>query len=372
MIIRSYTLAAVFALLTTALLAQRRETYAVTIPAPTEKLGVRSFYIDAVEDARLDRTSIGSAQIGLDNRRVLAVLAQPFEVAFGSVCYQLLASRSEAQALTLRVEELFVDEVTKPMSERGSARIAISLVLIGEDGAARVVGTASGSAEEGAVDASGKLGRLVVDALSEALLKIDRSDWRSVAAGAILLTTDDSPTFTRVVALPTENAVYASADDFGKRAAMRAPYQLKPVGSADGYTYKLKGADGAKAPRAEVIVHGGEVYLATSKYNGGMAYGGVFRKALQSGRYIYFVDAWSSAAAGAAFGLIGAMASTRQHGVVLDPMSGQVYVLTPEIVTRLAEGHPDLQASMTDTKRGDALGMLRVIKELNARYAERN
>ena len=350
--------------------AQKRTAYTVTLPT-SKPIGITDFYVDAVEDDRLDKSDIGSAQIGLDNRRVPAVLDIPLERAILAYAYQSFRPKAGTPALTLRVQELTVEEVTKMSSERGFARVVISLVASDSMGRGRVVGTAEGSAEKGAIDVSGKLGGLVVEALTAALREIAASDWEAVAAGAQLVLEDDSPTFTRTVALPDGKHAYASLDDFAKRVPSDVPYRLVVRESgAGGSTAVLKKARGtSERPYAAVLVEDGRVYLASHLYNGGFTTRNQLREAKLVGRYLYFEDRWSSAAAGAAFGLVGALASMKTHGIVLDPMSGRIQLLTPELTATLATGHEDLAQRAGALGKKDVAGMKDIVRELNARYA---
>lgn len=58
--------------------------------------------------------------------------------------------------------------------------------------------------------------------------------------------------------------------------------------------------------------------------------------------YIYFEDKFTSQVAGAAFGLLGALASTKHIGIVLDTKTGMAMQLDDKTMQTLLKDHPDL------------------------------
>lgn len=88
------------------------------------------------------------------------------------------------------------------------------------------------------------------------------------------------------------------------------------------------------------------------------------------GPYAYFEITMDNAAAAAAFGAIGSLASVRRWGFAFDTRTGNTYRLDERNVARLTADQPGLRTLYEENRKLDASGSRKIIEALNAAISE--
>lgn len=353
--------------------AQRRKEYLVEL-GTAKPLDVSGFYFSAVEDARSAGEVIGSAQVGMNNRRVQARLAEPLEFAGFRTVNMLVRPRKSATPLTLRITDIHVGEHTTFSSERGFASVAGEVIYVAPDSTRIVLYRSEAAEEKGGLDVTGSLGRLVVESMRSLIREFARTDWQTaIESGGVGVVT--APTYRGDTtagfpyhAVPDE-ALYVKARDFASDTRSDQPFKVVQRGSGPGASYAIKAERGSRPPRVFAATYKGVLYLSATVANGGYAGKRQLLRSEFVGPYAYFTIAKTNVAAGAAFGLAGAAASTKVLGVALDTRSGVVHVLDKLTLAALTEDHQDLRDLIKHNRRYDPRGSREIIAALNERAA---
>lgn len=355
--------------------AQRRSEYRIEL-GRAAPLDVEGFYFDALEDARADSAVIGSVQVGLNNRRVDAVLAEPLRFSGFRIANMIVVPDRAAQPLTLKITAIQVDEHTTIASEEGVAFVAAEVVFAGEGGEGLVLYRGESEARKrGMSDVSGKLGGLIVEALTDLIAEFAATDWRTtIASGGLGTVTapshrsEEAPGFP--FAAPPQQALYLNSRDFAHDTRADLPFRVVQRGGTPPHeAYAVKYERGTKDPRAFAVSYRGILYLSAAVATGGYATKRQLLRAHFVGPYAYFEIAKTDAGAAVAFGALGALASMRTFGVALDTRTGQTHLLDDQTLEKLTVGHEDLRERIGENRRRNPAGSREIIRALNERLA---
>lgn len=102
----------------------------ITLKPEKKQIKNAKFFIQGVEDGRSDKSQIGTAQIGLFNKRVSVHLSDGVEKQLLSYFNTLLPEAPEKTPIWVRVNELSVNEKTSLMSENATATAVLSFYKI--------------------------------------------------------------------------------------------------------------------------------------------------------------------------------------------------------------------------------------------------
>ncbi|MET0758838.1 MAG: DUF6563 family protein [Flavobacterium sp.] len=110
-----------------------------------------NFYVDKVYDGRQFRENIGTVQKSIFNTKSLANFEKPFEVELQGYLSVVYPKGEGKQKVSIRVNELYISELTQATSETGYATLTIDVVEQ-IDNIDYIVGTYSSSIESNGLD----------------------------------------------------------------------------------------------------------------------------------------------------------------------------------------------------------------------------
>ncbi len=123
------------------------------------------FYINKIYDGRQVKSNIGTVQRSLFNTKVLADFKKPFveELSdFLNVCYPKVDNK---KAIDIRIDELYVSEVTQSNKETGYANVVLDIIE-NRNGQDIIVGNFSSTVEGTGMDVTSKHGQRLIEAIN--------------------------------------------------------------------------------------------------------------------------------------------------------------------------------------------------------------
>ena len=304
------------------------------------------FYISEVQDARQIQGNIGVAQTGLANKQVPANFEEDFSIHLQKYLNSILPKKKDAQPLTLKVHKLYISERTSAMSELGSCELKVEFIK-NEDGKSYSLGTFQSTTEGKGMDVTPKHDERIREAIAICLEQFEKSNWKNAATNEIVA---DVASDKNLLPSNLQKGLYFDFEDLLNNTPNQ---ELK---------YKTKSiAQSKKSEHFQVFQHeknkriknlfgysdGQSVYLNASRYTQEE----YFVKSKFMGRYIYFEDQYSSKAATAALGLLGAAVSTKHTGIVLDTKTGITTVLTNKNMESILKDYPELLEEYNRSKK---------------------
>ena len=319
--------------------AQKNAHYvAIDPPFTLPNFGMR---IEAVEDVRPNQESIGFAQRGLANRSVPARFKRPVANTLQTYFDKLIDPAPDAAVIIVRVHELAVSEYTSATKE--TARCVVRLEFLRpQNDQLRTLGIFESIVENGGMDVSSGHGRRINKALYDCLSQVANTDWRNVAAAPEAYPVATAPVATIekwTAGTQPERGIYVTTVDLiNQRPDTEREFQMEMLGATN--RYRIRDERNKRIKRVAAFSDGEHLYIHATNYN----VGNYFVRALFQGHYIYLEDRYSDPMAGAAFGAIGAIASTKTRSILIDTATGQTIVLNKQRMRDLLTNHPDLLA----------------------------
>ncbi|MDT0675199.1 hypothetical protein [Autumnicola musiva] len=320
-----------------------------------------NFYIKKVIDARSQKENIGVAQKGAFNKKVPANFSEDFVPHLQNYFNNLLPANEEKIPLILKVDKLYISERTSAMSEQGVCEVQLEF-LKDVDGQEYSLGIFSSSLEGKGMDVTGKHDERIKDALKNCITEFSVSNWKEMELQP-LSTTNITETFnwdTKPV-----KGLYMNFDDLkNNKPHTDVLFNSKLVGKNKKAEHYMAYQDGKKKRIKKLFGYsdGEDIFLSASNYTTTE----YFVKALLKGRYIYFEDQFSSPTAAATFGVVGAMASMKHTGIILDSKTGITSILNNKNMEKLLRKYPELLIEYDKTDKSveaDRL-MIQKINEL--------
>lgn len=296
------------------------------------------FYITEVLDARKIKENIGVAQTGLMNKQVPANFKEDFNLHLKNYLNSILPAKPEAEALTLKVHTLYISERTSAMSELGTCEVKIEF-LKEENGISYSLGTFQSNIEGKGMDVTAKHDERIKEALENCIAKFSASNWRNPANAQIQSDSKNINKFNSEISL--KKGLYLDFEDLVNNTPKQdLQYRVKSIAKTKK-TEHFQVLQQEKNKRIKNLFgysDGQNIYLNASRYT----QSDYFIKSKMIGRYIYFEDQFSSPAATAALGLIGAAVSTKHTGIVLDTETGITSVLNNRNMEIILSEYPEL------------------------------
>ncbi|QCR23292.1 DUF6563 family protein [Pontibacter sp. SGAir0037] len=329
----------------------------------------RDFYIEQVLDTRNVKYAIGEVQKGVFNNKVNANFAAPLEqelLAYATATYP----KQEGQTpVTLRVNKLWISEVTSMSSEAGIAEIVVDFLYRNQDNYQRLY-TASATISQGGLDVTNKHAANISKVLDKCLQTFSSKDFTMLLAQSVALTEaeakapyDNSRITASFPVMQTDNyteGIYMTLDEFrANTPGITSGYEIKsksnfkkPMTSGGDLTPVLLSSDGKdkKLKDAWGFAYNNSLYIN---------YYGVYFPLASNGQNFLFVgpplaSGTGAVAAGAAVG--GIIGGAIAGGIVAATAKPAVYSL--DLVTGIIapdKSYNDAQeqngeTNITDTK----------------------
>tara|TARA_B100000929_G_scaffold248496_1_gene207528 strand:- start:104 stop:1195 length:1092 start_codon:yes stop_codon:yes gene_type:complete len=296
------------------------------------------FYFNEVQDSRQIQENIGVAQKGMMNKQVPANFTENFSLHLQSYFNSILASAPEKQALTVKFHKLYISERTSATSELGICEVKLEF-LRNENDNLISLGTFQSSVEGKGMDVTPKHGERIKEAIEICIAKFSATNWKN----ATIVEINEAPAIKHQFnsKLVLNKGLYFDFEDIVNNAPKQdLKYRIKTLGEnkKSAHYQVLQQEKNKRIKNLFGYSDGQHIYLNSSRYT----QSDYFIKSQMIGRYIYFEDQYSSPQAAAAFGLIGAAASTKHTGIVLDTETGIVRVLNNKNMEDILKEYPEL------------------------------
>jgi hypothetical protein len=296
------------------------------------------FYINEVQDNRQIQENIGIAQKGMMNKQVPANFKEDFSLHLQNYFNSILPPAQEKQALTIKFHKLYISERTSATSELGTCEVMLEF-LRNENDNLISLGTFQSSVEGKGMDVTPKHDERIKDAIDICVAKFSATNWKNATIAETNETPPSKQQFNPKMLL--NKGLYYDFEDIVNNAPKQdLQYRIKTLANNKKVTHfqVLQPDKNKRIKNLFGYSDGQHIYLKSSRYT----QSDYFIKSKMIGRYIYFEDQYSSPEAAAAFGLIGAAASTRHTGIVLDTKTGIVTVLNNKNMENLLKDYPEL------------------------------
>lgn len=335
-----------------------QKQHKVTLTPSTINLQSRQFFVKDIIDARPNKETIGYAQKGLSNRRVNANFSEPFTVHLQKAFDKMMPAQEGLTPVLAKVHNLYVSETTTAWKETGIAEIGIEFLSIDSTSS---YGFYQAVEKKNGADVTKNHDKRILTALTSCLTQLTNK-WDMPNTEVL--------DFTTVVFDPNQpikKGVYLSFSDF----ILNEPLDTIEVAieklnkKADLYKITHTKTE-KKLKKVYGVFDGTDFYLNAAQYS----YQTHFTKAQFKGRFIYFEDKVSNTGATIAFGLIGALASAKTIGVVLDTETGLISELTRDYLAIILKEYPELRKMYNDSDKKLPVKKA-IVKKLNGLLADR-
>jgi len=355
------SLSVLFLFLSITLFSQKKKVHIITL-TPKESLQNASFYPVKIIDNRFNKENIGIAQKGLMNRQVPAKFKDGFIPQLEKTFNLLLPMDKEKDSLIIQVNKLFVSERTSAFSELGTCEVELEFIK-NIDGELYTLGKFNTTVQGKGADVTKKHSKRILQAITTCINDFSTSDWEN-PNNTLALTNRELTKFD--FNAPLKVGLYYNFNNLINNQPIDSiNYEIKRIHKSnknEHFSVLYKGTK-KRVKKLFGFSDGKNIYLNASRFMiNGSEY---FVKSKMIGRYIYFEDKFASMTATAAFGMIGALASAQQKGIILDSKSGVTVVLVNKNIDILLESKPELLKEYKNSKR-KIENVRELIKKLNS------
>ncbi|MFV8325033.1 hypothetical protein [Flavobacterium sp. ZS1P14] len=133
----------------------KTEYHTISLKDKNDKTSGFNFYVENVYDGRQFKENIGTVQKGGFNRKVLANFEKALTEEFFDYLAVICPKQENKPKISIRINDLYVSELTRAMSETGYATVVIDIIE-SKGGTDYVVGTYTASAESNGMDVTNK------------------------------------------------------------------------------------------------------------------------------------------------------------------------------------------------------------------------
>lgn len=336
-----------FAVVSTVAFSQNKtEFHKVSLKDKKDKAVGFNFYVENVYDGRQFKENIGTVQKGGFNRKVVANFDKPLPVEFFDYLAVICPSEGSKSKISIRINDLYVSELTRAMSETGYATIAIDVIET-KDTTAYIVGSYIASTESNGMDVTGSHDERLKKVLQECLTNYMKTSEEDKTA---ILYDDNFNIKSKTITDVPHKGVYLNyADVLNGKPISIADFEI--TNKKDRF-YLLN-----KLSRSEELNYygfsdGQDFYINVSKYASSRYYA---KTEIISGKYYIenvIYNSNNAIAMGAMFGLIGvAIAASASDGsipMLIDSYTGQPSFLSNSEMKVLLSSHPELLKEFKD------------------------
>lgn len=336
-----------FVVISTVAFSQNKtEFHKVSLKDKKDKAVGFNFYVENVYDGRQFKENIGTVQKGGFNRKVVANFEKPLPIEFFDYLAVICPSEESKSKISIRINDLYVSELTRAMSETGYATIAIDVIET-KDTTAYIVGSYVASTESNGMDVTGSHDERLKKVLQECLTNYMKTSEEDKTA--ILYDDNFNIKSKTITDVPCKGVYLNYADVLNGKPISIADFEI--TNKKDRF-YLLN-----KLSRSEELNYygysdGKDFYINVSKYASVKYYA---KTEIISGKYYIenvIYNSNNAIAMGAMFGLIGvAIAASASDGsipMLIDSYTGQPSFLSNSEMKVLLSSHPELLKEFKD------------------------
>ena len=322
------------------------EFHKVSLKDKKDKAVGFNFYVENVDDGRQFKENIGTVQKGGFNRKVVANFEKPLAVEIFDYLALICPSEESKSKISIRVNDLYVSELTRAMSETGYATVSIDVIET-KDTTAYIVGSYIASTESNGMDVTGSHDERLKKVLQECLTNYMKTSEEDKTA--ILYDNNFNINSKTITDVPSKGVYLNYADVLNGKPISIADFEI--TNKKDRY-YLIN-----KLSRSEELNYygfsdGQDFYINISKYASSRYYA---KTEIISGKYYVenvIYNSNNAIAMGAMFGLIGvAIAASVSDGsipMLIDSYTGQPSFLSNSEMKVLLSSHPELLKEFKD------------------------
>nr|WP_309759109.1 DUF6563 family protein [Flavobacterium sp.] len=316
------------------------EFHLISLKDKSDKALGFDFYVEKVYDGRQFKENIGTVQKGGFNRKVLANFEKSLSEEFFDYLSIICPKDEKKPKISIRVNDLFISELTRAMSETGYATIEID-VIESKEGTDYIVGSYIATTESNGMDVTGKHDERLKKVLQECLtnyLKTNVSEKTKVA-----FEVDQNIKNKTIVNLPPKGVYLTYLDVLNGKPNDDANFEI--VNKKERF-YLLNKVTRSEEMNYYGFSDGENFYINVSKYASSRYYSKT--EIINSKYFIENViyNPNNAIAMGAMFGLIGvAIASASSDSsipMLIDCYTGQPSFLSNGEMKAMLSSYPEL------------------------------
>jgi hypothetical protein len=309
-----------------------------------------NFYIENVYDGRQFKENIGTVQKGGFNRKVLANFEKPLTEEIFDYLAVICPKEENKTKISIRINDLYVSELTRAMSETGYATLVIDIIE-SKGGIDYVVGTYTASSESNGMDVTNKHDERLKKVLQECFTNyMKTSDNDKIA---IVFSVDQNIKSKTITAIPAKGIYMTYADVLNDKPLGDSNFEIV---NKNGRFYLLNKTTNLEELNYYGFSDGENFYINVSKYASVKYYAKT--EIIGSKYYIENIvyNPSNAIAMGAMFGLIGvAIASAGNSSsapMLIDCYSGQPSFLSNNEIKAMLTPYPTLLKDFKNSKKG--------------------
>lgn len=327
------------------------EFHKVSLKDKKDKAFGFSFYVENVYDGRQFKENIGTVQKGGFNRKVVANFEKSLPVEIFDYLAVICPSEESKSKISIRVNDLYVSELTRAMSETGYATVSIDVIET-KDTTGYIVGSYIASTESNGMDVTGSHDERLKKVLQECLTNYMKTSEEDKTA--ILYDDNFNINSKTITDVPSKGVYLNYADVLNGKPISLADFEI--TNKKDRF-YLLN-----KLSRSEELNYygfsdGQDFYINASKYASSRYYA---KTEIISGKYYVenvIYNSNNAVAMGAMFGLIGvAIAASVSDGsipMLIDSYTGQPSFLSNSEMKVMLASHPELLKEFKDGNKSN-------------------
>ena len=337
---------------TVAFSQNKMEYHKISLKDKNDKVSEFNFYVENVYDGRQFKENIGTVQKGGFNRKVLANFENPIIDEFSGYLATVCPKEKNKSEISIRINELYVSELTRAMSETGYATIVVDIIEP-KEGIDYIVGTYAASAESSGMDVTNKHDERLKKVLQECLtnyMKTSDNDKTS-----IVFDVNQNIKNKTITAVPSKGVYLTYVDVLNNNPIDDSNFEMT---NKNERFHLLNKTTKSKELNYYGFSDGNVFYVNVSKYANAKYYAKT--EIIGSKYYIENVvyNPNNVVAMGAMFGLIGvAIASATSSSSVpmlIDCYSGQPSFLSNNEMKAMLVPYPVLYKDFKNSKKSSA------------------
>ena len=327
----------------------KTEYHKISLKDKNDKVSAFNFYVENVYDGRQFKENIGTVQKGGFNRKVLANFENALVEEFTDYLAIVCPKQENKSKISIRINDLYVSELTRAMSETGYATLVIDIIEP-KDGIDYIVGTYTASTESNGMDVTNKHDERLKKVLHECLTNYMKTSDNDKTA--IVFDANQNIKSKTITAVPTKGVFRTYVDVLNNTPIDDSNFEMS---NKNERFHLLNKTTKSKELNYYGFSDGEFFYVNVSKYADAKYYAKT--EIIGSKYYIENVvyNANNAIAMGAMFGLIGvAVASATSSSSVpmlIDCYSGQPSFLSNNEMKAMLMPYPVLFKDFKNSKK---------------------
>lgn len=327
----------------------------ITVKLKDYSLSVNTnFTCAGIIDKRIVKNNIGYARVGMNKSKTIALLDGDFTETIHKHINGMIRPSNNPEQIFIVFHELDIKEDYESLSRVGLCKVEIEFVQQ-IDTSYYSLGFYSSITEKFGLNITKYHGTAISKCLQQCIHDFVQSNWLRNARRTKIDINTPAPSYD-YTSIPPKGRYESFTSLIKNEPFNNKEFTLSSNMISDVERFKIKEEEIRHASvNVGYISDGTYLYINASNYSRG----NYFLRAKQTGRYIYFEDRLShqgvSKEISATFGLIGAAigaaATNKLRGIVLDTSNGEISLLEDYHMLYLLKDYPEIKKSYEKSKR---------------------